>query len=370
MTDKRRTKTSDPEIIVYPDGTHYFRRGSKEISLRTKDFKEAIRAKKVLLSKSTDVLASSLRIKIRNVKDDYIRARERDLKNGDIRPLTLQHTKKNMEIICRIFGAVAVAKMDSVKWESEKRKILGNHIYNVRSVLSHFMKWCVKNGYRNTLPIFDVGRIVRRKRRILKPHEMSAIWSHSEGSLRVFVAHAMILGMRRSEIMTLEWGQINFTDRVIFLPAAKTKTKRDRYVTIPNSVLEILVDRVRGQAAAGISTKWVFPHALNPSKPADRDGLKTAWHSCLRRAFNVPKGDAHPNITWHDLRATCEFYAHKRTDLSATQLEKFFGASVDVQRKIYVQGDAEFVRGVENSLSLPEVIEKNVTMGKPRGEEK
>lgn len=370
MNDKKRAATSDKDIIVYPNGIHYFRRGSKEISLKTAIFKEAVQAKRNLIAKGGDILSSSIRLRIRDVASDYLVARKKDLASGGIRESTFIHSEKCMSVITKFFGSVAVVKMDSMIWDADRHKIKGNHVVNVRSVFSHFMKWCVKRRFRTTLPIFDVGPIVRRKRRILTPQEIQAIWFHSSGSLKIFIAHALFLGMRRSEIMTLEWSQINFVERALFLPAIKTKTKNDRWVTLPPLVLELLSARKAAQIAEEVTTGWVFPHLESPKKAADKGGLKTSWQTCLRRAFSVAKGEPLPNITWHDLRATCEVYAHKRTDLSATQLEKFFGASVDVQRKTYVQGDANFVRGVEDSLLLTDMTKEKSAVGKTRGEEK
>jgi integrase len=330
----------------------YYRRGKKEISLKTKDFKEAQKVKRKLEASGSEILTASLSLRLRDIEQEYLDSRKLDLKGGKIRAITLAHSEKYLKPIMDYFGKQPIAKIDSVMWESFKKTIDGNTIVNIRSVFGHLIRFCIKRGYRSTLPIFSLDQVKRRKRRILTPVEMAAIWTHSTGSLRLFISLALRLGLRRSEIMRLEWDQVNFVDRAIFLPEHKTKTKRDRWVTLPDAVVSELRERKASQG----SGRWVFPHLTKRSQHADLGGLKTAWRTCLRKAFNVRAGEKLPNITWHDLRATAESYAHKRTDLSATQLEKFFGASVDVQRKIYVQGGVEFVRGVENSLELPEFI--------------
>jgi integrase len=261
-------------------------------------------------------------------------------------------------------GKMPIAKFDSDFWDKMALDY-GNQAANIRNVLSHFLKYCAKKKYRSSLLILDLPKIKRRKRRILEPHEIEAIWAHAEGGLRLFITFALALGMRRSEIMTLEWEQIYFDRNALYLPESKTKTKKGRWVTLPPSVLTAL--KARREEMSGKT--WVFPHLTKRNAHAHLDGFKSAWKVCLRRAFNVDlkKGEKLPNITWHDLRATCEFYAHKRTDISSTQLEKFFGADVEVQRRIYVQGDAEFVRGVENSQLLPT---DNLVVVKPEDSEK
>jgi integrase len=238
------------------------------------------------------------------------------------------------------------------------------------------MRWCVKRGYRTYPPILDVGKIVRRKRRVLKPEEIQAIWAHANGNFRMFFGLTLGTGMRRREAMDLEWSQVNFVSGAIFLPADKTKNARDRYVTLPAPLMEMLFHRKNSQPAG---TRWVFPHSKKKGQRADLGGLMTAWRTCLRRAYGLKKGDPKPDVTWHDLRATCESYAHKPRKIknedgsetivifSDSQLEKYFGSSADVQRKIYIQGDVDFVRGVENPELFPVF---NTTLGKPTGDKK
>jgi hypothetical protein len=55
----------------------------------------------------------------------------------------------------------------------------------------------------------------------------------------------------------------------------------------------------------------------------------------------------------HDLRATYEHYANKRTDFTDTQREKMAGASIQTQRRIYLHGfQAEDLRGLENVVQF------------------
>jgi integrase len=363
----KRKKTLDSDIVVYPNGMFYFRRGAKEISLKTKDFKEAVQRKRILESRGDTMLSMSLKITFKDVVPFYLDARLSELKSGKIRERTYKECVDVLNwYLMPFFKNKSVAKADAIMWEEFKKSKLPRDLMNIRKVFSHLVRWCVKNGYKKDLLLLDIDKVERRQRRILKPYEIEAIWLHSHGSLKIFVALALTMGLRRTEIMTLKWDRVNFIDRALFLPKEITKTKKSRWVPLSEPVYALLKDRVAGQVDDGVRTPWVFPHLTKRGQPADKDGLKTAWRTCLRHAFNVPQGETLPNITWHDLRATCEYYAHKRTDISNTQLEKFFGSSVDVQRKIYVSMDAEDLRGVENSLLLQDVTK---ALGKTRGNE-
>ena len=63
----------------------------------------------------------------------------------------------------------------------------------------------------------------------------------------------------------------------------------------------------------------------------------------------------------HDLRATGEHFTNKEKDFTETQMEKFAGASIRTQRRIYLQGYmADDLRGLEEAVRIPGV-EKIVT---------
>lgn len=360
---KKRTPTIDPNIVVYPHGIHYFRRGQKEISLKTKDFREAQIRKRFVEARGDSFLTVSLRLTFNDVIPLYLDDRKDQLANGEIRQATYRETKDLIELyLAPFFGKKSVAKTDSLLWESfKKTRGLPRDLTNLRKVFSHLTRWCVKHGHKKDLLILDIPKFEGRERRILKPDEMRSIWNSSTGSLRLFISLALFMGMRRLEIITLEWTRIDLTKSALFIPKHISKTKIARWVSINAVSLALLKERKLEQKK--LKTNWVFPNREDKNRHADRDGLRTAWDTCLMRAFNLKRGDTLPDITWHDLRATCEYYAHKRTDVTATQLEKFFGASVDVQRKIYVSMDADDVRGVESS---PLLLEN--TMGITGGE--
>jgi len=63
------------------------------------------------------------------------------------------------------------------------------------------------------------------------------------GGLHDIITAALETGMRRGEILSLQWHQVRLFPRAeIFLPATKTKTKRDRRVPI-STVLRTIIER-------------------------------------------------------------------------------------------------------------------------------
>jgi integrase len=104
---------------------------------------------------------------------------------------------------------------------------------------------------------------------------------------------ALETGMRRGELLTLQWSQVSFTPRAeIFLPGSKTKSKRDRRVPI-SSVLRVVLEARRSDPAGQLlpPEAYVFGDEVGRR----RHSIKTAWRLTVQRA---KLEDLH----FHDLR--------------------------------------------------------------------
>ena len=105
---------------------------------------------------------------------------------------------------------------------------------------------------------------------------------------------ALETGCRRGELLTLQWWQVRFSPRAeIFLPASKTKTKRDRRV--PD------VQRLARRSSSGdgsIRRATPLPpdaYVFGDEVGRRRQTIKDAWKIALTRA----KIDG---LHFHDLR--------------------------------------------------------------------
>ena len=99
--------------------------------------------------------------------------------------------------------------------------------------------------------------------------------------------------MRRGEILSLQWWQVRFAPKAeLYLPAAKTKTGRDRRVPM-SSVLRAILERRRTDPAGELipTDGYVFRDQIGRK----RGSIKTAWMLTLRRAKIA-------DLHFHDLR--------------------------------------------------------------------
>ncbi len=108
--------------------------------------------------------------------------------------------------------------------------------------------------------------------------------------MRDYILLLLFTGLRRNEAAGLEWANIDFAQKVIRLPARRTKAKRKLDLPMSDFVLDLLVAR-RG---LGFENEYVFPgdsktgHLAEPKKAlADVDkacGVYVSPHD-LRRTF-------------------------------------------------------------------------------------
>lgn len=381
----KRFPTPDPDIFTYEDGTHYIRMGDKERSLRTKEFAEARKRKKIALAKLENSGGASSRLKFGDIIDDYIAFRKKQLEQpSDIkldrsnrakrrRRTISKGTFKEIEDVWRLHLKSFWANrrvdcvVDDKYWTEYVDQSLVIDLANHKKVWRGVLKYCRQMNYIKYVPEIEVPPVDRRERRVLKPKEIKLLFKHANGSCLIFISMYLFMGMRRKEIMTLTWADVHFEEQYLVLRKSEVKTRKGRPLPLNAFVLILLKARSEEQRAKKITTPFVFPNRKNAKRHGDVSGLKTAFNTIMRKC-----GFESGYVTPHDLRATYEAYAHKSLDFTDTQREKFAGASIDVQKKTYVRFDAEDVRGLESVVQvegLEEILLKKISVGKQRGVE-
>jgi integrase len=158
--------------------------------------------------------------------------------------------------------------------------------------------WAIANGLLTSSP-FMVGHvpIIRLPReaarcRRLQPGEAERLLGAARGLQDVIVA-AVETGMRRGELLSLQWHQVRFAPRAeLFLPAPKTKGRRDRRVPI-SSVLRPILERRRLDPAGEVLPPDAYVFGDEVGRP--RRSLKSTWTRIMARAHIA-------DLHFHDLR--------------------------------------------------------------------
>ncbi len=145
---------------------------------------------------------------------------------------------------------------------------------------------------RSLVDAHPAARMIKRFQerpsdRVLTDAELRELWSgldSSPGRASDALRLRLLLGQRGSEVIGMNWSEVNFIDKAWELPAARTKNGRPHVVPLPPTAMALL-KRVRAEVADDQAR--VFP------------GL-TPWTDDLRELSNVHKGA----YEWKDLRRT------------------------------------------------------------------
>lgn len=379
----KREATADPQVFRYPDGTYYVRDGFRERSLRTKDFTKALKEKIKVLAKLDITGELSGRLRVGDLWPDYVEFRRQTLESesplepddGKVkrrRRTISKNTFREIESVWKnqlrpYWFGLRIDKCDEARWIDFTHQATAIDLANPRKVFSGFLKWCKTKKFVKYVPDMPIPSVDRRERRVLKPVEIRKLFEHANGSVLLYLSAYLFMGMRRKEIMTLRWPDIHFDEDYLVVRKSMTKIRRGRPLPINSYVKALLLNRRRMQISKKVKSEFVFPNRKTPKRHGDLSGLKTAWRTVMERCGFEPG-----YITPHDLRATYEAYAHKSTDFTDTQREKFAGAAIDVQKKTYVRFDATDVKGLESVVQvegLAQILDLKI-MGKPRGNDK
>ncbi len=128
--------------------------------------------------------------------------------------------------------------------------------------------------------------------RILERDEETKLLDASSPELRAIIICALNTGMRKNEILTLEWANIDIDRNIITLEHTNTKSKKTRRIPI-NSVLRRLF--IEQKLKVGTSNHVFLSSTGHPYKR--HDSLKQAFAGACRRA-NIE------GLRFHDLRHT------------------------------------------------------------------
>jgi integrase len=98
-------------------------------------------------------------------------------------------------------------------------------------------------------------------------------------------------GIRRTALLSLEWGDVNLTERTLLVRAATSKNEKQYYVPLNDLAYETL-SIWHKQSKRTSPGSLVFP---SPQTGEIMDNCNTAWENIRKRA-------GIENFRWHDMR--------------------------------------------------------------------
>jgi integrase len=170
---------------------------------------------------------------------------------------------------------------------NQERKLTAATVNRDLSVLRRVLYWGVEEGYfaANPLGRLRMERERRTKRPVLSLREEQLLLAAAPPHLQRIILCALHTGMRRGEILSERWEDIDLDNRILHVTHSKTPEGEAREIPLTTRLYELL-------RAIGQQRGPVFTYEGNAIKI-----IKTTWASSLRRS-----GIRH--FRFHDLRHT------------------------------------------------------------------
>ncbi len=199
----------------------------------------------------------------------------------------------------KLFGARKLSEISASDIDIYKQKRLNNGIKLntiVRDlvVIRHLFNYAYnRKKFFGRNPVSESGlpQINDKKERILTMIEQEQLLTNSTHELSAIIRLAINTGMRRDEVLFLEWIWIDLEEAFINLPHTHTKSNKSRKVPINNVVRKILLEsKLRSDG-----NEHVFKISTSKS------GART----CLQRSFRKAcKKAGIEGLRFHDLKHT------------------------------------------------------------------
>jgi len=159
--------------------------------------------------------------------------------------------------------------------------------------LRRLLNFAVELGVLGENPLKGKLRMLREPEgrvRYLTPPEIEHLLSECADHIRPVVHLGLLTGCRRSELLGLQWEEINLFQGAIHLPGKRTKNGRERTIPLNAEARGLL----RAQQKENVNGSPLVFHKPDGSRLGD---IKTAFNAACRRAKIQ---DFH----FHDLRHT------------------------------------------------------------------
>lgn len=232
-----------------------------------------------------------------------------------VKPLTLVQQKATIEkhlnpavgsMRADLFGKEQIDALVT-KWGAgkSKPKTINTRLGAIRRMLVLAVGWRIISE----VPKIEFIKLGSTKPRFLTDAEVQSLLDHAEPQWRLMIFVGVRTGLRIGELRGLQWGDIDFTKRVLNVnrtdPGRRTmgatlpKSNRYREVPLTNDTHAALL-AVRPDGAK--ATDWLWPALLKRGgeERARCRSEKGCWHGVKRAAELAGLTD----VAWHTLRHT------------------------------------------------------------------
>ncbi len=247
----------------------------------------------------------------------------------------------------RKLSAITREIISRILSDLDKAGKAGATINNIRALVSSIYGRAIEWGYATNNPVSGIKTRAKIKRdRFLQADELprffQSLAKEPNETLRDYILLALLTGARRSNLLAMQWKEINLAEHVWRIPDTKNGTPQN--VTLSPEAVSILQARKESTDKKAV---FVFPgsgesgHIEEPKKAVIR---------VMERA-GIPYGRNNPDgVTLHDLRRTLGSWQAK-TGASLAIIGKSLNHKSQQATAIYARLDLDPVRQSVNTAT-------------------
>jgi integrase len=181
-----------------------------------------------------------------------------------MRPETFRAIERHLGKYAQPLHPLSLAEIDRrrvaqllAKIEMDSGPVARNRL---RSSLSAFFTWLVKEGLLDANPVTGTGKATEgpSRDRVLSQSELAEVWRAASGRFGDVIRLLFLTGQRRNEIGQLRWSEVDFDRAMIALPPDRTKNKIRHELPLAPAALAILKQRYHANANAKSNDARVF----------------------------------------------------------------------------------------------------------------
>lgn len=252
-------------------------------------------------------------------------------RGGGTADITISGYASKFNVFTRTFGSRfvhEVSPVDVERWFDE-RKLTGENRKDYRRRLSILWRFAIARKYARTNAPAAVSKVIvkRAPPTILTTAEVRRLLlvarDYCAGQMLPFFAIGAFCGLRPWELRRTSWADINLTTRQVYITPAAAKTHEDRYVDMPDCLIEWLSLVPASARQGNISyTRAGFDGVRKQS------GLYSRWDSDILRhsaaSHLYAKTSNAVQVTAQMGHGLKVFLNHYRRALTANEGEAYF----------------------------------------------
>jgi integrase len=268
-------------------------------------------------------------------------------RGGGTAEITIDGYASKFKVFARKFGDKFIHEIEPIdveQWFNE-RQVTGENRKDYRRRLSILWRFAISRKYARVNAPAAVSKVIikREQPTILTGEDIRkllvAARDYNKGKILPFCAIGAFCGLRPWEISRTLWSDINFTTRQIYVTPEAAKTHQDRFVDMPDCLMEWLklVPEFarRGQVYfTRASFEWV----------RKKSGLYSQWDSDILRhsaASHLYAKTSNASLVTAQMGHSLNvFLKHYRRALTATEGAAYFQVLPFDSRDSVVQSEA------------------------------